>query len=839
MKNSFKHLLSALATLLVLSLSPWKSAYSQLYDYRYANAANIQYQFTDIIETKDNSGNFNGHMAIGRQRWTAVPQEGGIVLVKLDNQGNNVWNTRIRLSDGTTTSNGLYNIPTAIPLVDAAGNDAGYAIAVHMGSSATPGYTSTSFIVRVDNLGAFMWARQLRNNFAISGGTAMIIGDLMQNSAGLITYVANSRDASVTRNVCVGHFNLNGDGNQLWSRQFNSTPQYAGYSVAWDNLRIIQTHDGSYGITGRVTEYIGNWNYFRVGVMKINTDGTLNQLKYFDLNTQTPTSNDHMSLGTDIIQSDDDNDGLKDDGFAVLTNVRVDAANNQLIPGLLKLDYNFNLQWYKAYPVILNTSYGGSLDLFQEKLFDTSNEYKYIFAAQEGSHYCVITTNASGDIIPAFSKRYNPGSFSGTQTGFNVNHDKSLSLVMNNGGVGRTNSLFNLPTCYNQLALNSTISVTPWTFSSTFQRNMTWIAGNPILGLATTDNLNRIYGCAVNCNNFRVSSVTTTEDSCEPGCDGSLSIAVSGGTPSYTYNVNGVNGPASLSNLCANNYSILVTDANQCTAVSSASVNGSGSLVGSISLNSGVDQSSGAPLPLGSAEPLWQTANGAIVLTGTNPECTESQFIFDNNSTDYSYCFCLNEEAEVYIGMKISALNGPVLSSSLDGQNLFTLVGNLYGEDTSNNVPPTPWFGKLVFSGTLAAGTHCITIQYDRWHSGFAGVAICGMVESDQLLDPRCCSQEAPAQGAPKMLISNAASSAFTIYPNPANDIVFLDLKSPTGTQNHYQIIDATGRVVDTIKLPDGLSKVQIPITTLPNGLYTFRYYNGTTEETSSFIVEH
>ncbi|KXK41715.1 MAG: fibronectin type III domain-containing protein, partial [Bacteroidetes bacterium OLB11] len=72
-------------------------------------------------------------------------------------------------------------------------------------------------------------------------------------------------------------------------------------------------------------------------------------------------------------------------------------------------------------------------------------------------------------------------------------------------------------------------------------------------------------------NILAISIVNTSTPTCNPGCDGSATTSVVGGTPSYTYSISGgaaINAIGEASNLCAGTvYSITVTDANGCTGV--------------------------------------------------------------------------------------------------------------------------------------------------------------------------------------------------------------------------------------------------------------------------------
>ncbi len=65
---------------------------------------------------------------------------------------------------------------------------------------------------------------------------------------------------------------------------------------------------------------------------------------------------------------------------------------------------------------------------------------------------------------------------------------------------------------------------------------------------------------------LEVEVLTQQDPSCDDACDGSIEIAVTGGTPPY--NINWTNGNTSLlqNNLCEGVYTVTITDANACTA---------------------------------------------------------------------------------------------------------------------------------------------------------------------------------------------------------------------------------------------------------------------------------
>lgn len=71
-------------------------------------------------------------------------------------------------------------------------------------------------------------------------------------------------------------------------------------------------------------------------------------------------------------------------------------------------------------------------------------------------------------------------------------------------------------------------------------------------------------------------SASSTNSSGCGGSTGSATVSVSGGTPGYTYSWQGGSTSASISNLAAGAYSVTVTDANSCHAITTAAVNDAG-----------------------------------------------------------------------------------------------------------------------------------------------------------------------------------------------------------------------------------------------------------------------
>ena len=164
--------------------------------------------------------------------------------------------------------------------------------------------------------------------------------------------------------------------------------------------------------------------------------------------------------------------------------------------------------------------------------------------------------------------------------------------VFNNVTVGQNNPPVidninsNNPTCGNpdgSITITASNGTPGYEYSIdgvTFQSSNTF---NNLSGGSYTVVVQDINGCEVsqivtltNQNGPTIDNVSTSNPSCGVN-DGEISITVSGGTPSYTYSIDGVNYQVSnqFTNLGAGNYTISVLDNNGCPASNNVSLQNS------------------------------------------------------------------------------------------------------------------------------------------------------------------------------------------------------------------------------------------------------------------------
>ncbi len=117
-------------------------------------------------------------------------------------------------------------------------------------------------------------------------------------------------------------------------------------------------------------------------------------------------------------------------------------------------------------------------------------------------------------------------------------------------------------------------------------------------------------------------STSVTNVACSGGSNGAVNLTVSGGTTNYTYLWSNGNNTEDISGLAAGTYTVTVTDANNCTATTSATVSQSGSLsLSFVPVNGTCNASNGSVtvIPTGGLPLytyLWNTGASTQVIAG-------------------------------------------------------------------------------------------------------------------------------------------------------------------------------------------------------------------------------
>ncbi|MBL4706440.1 MAG: SprB repeat-containing protein, partial [Flavobacteriales bacterium] len=210
-------------------------------------------------------------------------------------------------------------------------------------------------------------------------------------------------------------------------------------------------------------------------------------------------------------------------------------------------------------------------------------------------------------------------------------------------------------------------------------------------------------------------TVTGTDASCNGVCDGTVSSVVAGGTGAITYAWdNGAGAAATATGLCANTYTLIVTDANGCTATDSYTVTEPVLLVVTIV---GVNASCNGVCD-GTATTTVTGGTGAVTYQWDDPTLSTTANLsglcagtFNVTITDVNGCSATNsvvitEPTPIVITVgsndaTCGAADGDVSSSATGG------AGG-YGFSWSDATPTV--VGTIANVGSLPSGSYTVTV---------------------------------------------------------------------------------------------------------------------------------
>ena len=252
-----------------------------------------------------------------------------------------------------------------------------------------------------------------------------------------------------------------------------------------------------------------------------------------------------------------------------------------------------------------------------------------------------------------------------------------------------------------------------------------------------------------------VISATVADESCNRGCNGSISVGVAGGTGSISYNWGPGplvgQGTSSISNLCSGNYSLTVTDDNGCDSVFTFNVGQPSAFSTSFSYSEAncslADGSITATVIGGTVavdyEYQWFDGSNTVLVGETNATI--------NNISAGSYFLRVRDDnvCEELFTAVLGDQNGPtvVLDSTKDAGCFGANDGAVFITASGNNTPLTyNWLPQGQTTEdiiNLSSGTYIVEV-IDAL--GCIGTETASIVSSDQLIasvltDDATCGQ--------------------------------------------------------------------------------------------------
>ncbi|MCW5907971.1 MAG: T9SS type A sorting domain-containing protein [Chitinophagales bacterium] len=360
--------------------------------------------------------------------------------------------------------------------------------------------------------------------------------------------------------------------------------------------------------------------------------------------------------------------------------------------------------------------------------------------------------------------------------------------------------------------------------------------------------------------------------SCNGGSNGAASASATGGTPGYTYSWSNGGSTAAISNLPAGNYTVTVSDQNNCLATASVTVSQPPVIsptVNSTAVNchNGTNGTATASATGGTGNLAYLWSNSATTATinnlGAGNYCVT---VTDANSCTVSACTSIANPTQVtgtINSMNVSCnggTNGTATLTAAGGTGTFTYAWS--NNATTANI------------GTLAAGVYTVTITDDNnctatatttitqpdalnlvitcnetilgqstgsanvvvtggtaqysysWSSGAntanaanlpAGIVTVTVTDANNCTSTANCE----VQFTVGLEEVTAGISAISVYPNPSNGIfrVMLTLKETSTVE--VSLVDVRGAVISSSKFESASTvNEQFDLTSAAKGIY-------------------
>ncbi|MBP6238643.1 MAG: T9SS type A sorting domain-containing protein [Saprospiraceae bacterium] len=342
---------------------------------------------------------------------------------------------------------------------------------------------------------------------------------------------------------------------------------------------------------------------------------------------------------------------------------------------------------------------------------------------------------------------------------------------------------------------------------------------------------------------------TTTVQTCSGGSIGSIDLTVSGGTPAYTYDWNNDgaetpdNDPQDLNGLNAGVYTVTVTDAGGCTAVTSANI-------------------TTQPLPCGwSGEPNGAGCNaGNTVAYNFNTQrftVTSTNCYYPNSFTSDALAFaqydlCGNGS----ITAQVTSITGNALGwagvtmreSNAAGAKKAQLMTNLSTQSrrefriTTNGAAYPQQFPSqnrywLRITRTGNQFVMSISPNGTTWYpAGAQNINMNSCIEMGLVVTNYTANSTVTATFAnvsvsggsiTKPVINTKedilAVADFSIMPNPTNGLIEVDLSSYSQRKVQLELYNLQGKLLRSVNIESINGKEEVDLTTFDSGMYLIR----------------
>jgi hypothetical protein len=293
-------------------------------------------------------------------------------------------------------------------------------------------------------------------------------------------------------------------------------------------------------------------------------------------------------------------------------------------------------------------------------------------------------------------------------------------------------------------------------------------------------------------------SGSSTNILCFGQSTGAVSVSVSGGTPGYTYNWNNGNNTDAQNNVAAGNYTVSVTDANNCLSTLQLSVT---QPAAGISFN-----------PVSTNILCFGAGNGTVALNATGGSGILT-YNWSNGSTDPSLGFL---QAGTY-SCTVTDANGCVATSSsfviteptaLNTTSAVTDATTFGGTDGSVNITVSGGTGSYSYNWSNGANTE----DLNNLPAGEYTVTITD--------GNNCTFIQTETVDQPSSIFISANLGDVALYPNPGDNILYIESNLFTGIDVNVQMFSVDGKMVKSEAISRSFGLIELNTVELPSGVY-------------------
>lgn len=311
-----------------------------------------------------------------------------------------------------------------------------------------------------------------------------------------------------------------------------------------------------------------------------------------------------------------------------------------------------------------------------------------------------------------------------------------------------------------------------------------------------------------------VPAMSATAVTCFGTNTGSAGVAVSGGTPGYTYMWNTGSVSTSISNLFAGYYTVTATDANGCTASASVQVSqAANNFVVSISKTNvrcyGKATGSATALATGGGAPYmyqWSNGSSGTALTGLTAG-TYTVTVTDNYGCTKTKTVVISQNVQ------------------------WTVIVIPTGNPGEANAMISGGIGLSPFTYSWNTSP----VQTNATSTGLTGSGVYKV----KVTDAKGCTHTATIQGpVAKMGANTVANMQVNVFPNPTDGILNISVENAAQSNCNFRLTDATGRLIFNKDMSLEHNTAQIDLGNVAPGIYNLTVINAGQLKTVRIVIE-